>query len=423
MKRLLLIALVLVITLSGCSLSQSLLSESEISQHSSSSGGQAQNVLLTETDSVVKFGIYPDMLEYTEIGPFERWQFSGLSPLQKSIYIKLDNAIFNMQTGFVDVGECEYRDLELAYCALRYDRPEYFWLPTAYTVKTSGKHRKVQFAEKELDWYCSKDERSRAEAQIKEVLSEFLRETEPNLSDYELELKLHEWLCDRVSYDSGALNDDRANWKAWTVLGAIIDGKAVCEGYSKSIQLMCNMLGIQSTVITGTTTGAHMWNQVKIDGEWYHLDITANDSSDKGSHAFFNVTDDCILKSRTIDALAQEQSDEELKSGKYIIGRPRCNSTRNNFFVKNSVYITNMNQLESTVISAVCSAVKDGKKMVEIGFSSSSGFVYGRNNTQYNERFELYISAANLELEQNQRISTFSIGGIDGALSIILSWN
>ena len=57
--------------------------------------------------------------------------------------------------------------------------------------------------------------------------------------------------------------------------GGILNGKAVCAGYSNFIQHAMQMYGIQCQYVTGTAGGgAHAWNKILVNGSWYWLDVT-----------------------------------------------------------------------------------------------------------------------------------------------------
>lgn len=64
----------------------------------------------------------------------------------------------------------------------------------------------------------------------------------------------------------------------------VIDKKvAVCEGFSRLTQAMCNAVGIPAVLVTGVLppkkdswelSSWHAWNMVYFDGEWKHIDTT-----------------------------------------------------------------------------------------------------------------------------------------------------
>jgi len=95
-------------------------------------------------------------------------------------------------------------------------------------------------------------------------------------------------ICDLVSYDHNAA--DKGNFAQcndpWQLIYAFDydpTTNIVCEGYAKAYKYLCDRSNfsddsIACYTVTGTTTGPHMWNIVRIDGKSYATDITAVDS-------------------------------------------------------------------------------------------------------------------------------------------------
>lgn len=112
--------------------------------------------------------------------------------------------------------------------------------------------------------------------------------TSNSYTDYENELAIHDYLVSNIEYGGEEQG-------AYTAYDALINGKAVCSGYVEAYQTLLDMLGIECRTIKGTGTAQdHSWNMVKLDGEWYHVDVTWDDPIDGDgsiSHKYFNVTD------------------------------------------------------------------------------------------------------------------------------------
>ena len=79
---------------------------------------------------------------------------------------------------------------------------------------------------------------------------------------------------------------------AWDVYGALVEGKIVCEGYSKAIVYLCHCVGINATTVSGYSDNVrHMWNAVQIQNAWYMLDATWNDAElEVPVYTYFNIT-------------------------------------------------------------------------------------------------------------------------------------
>jgi len=75
--------------------------------------------------------------------------------------------------------------------------------------------------------------------------------------------------------------------------GPLIQGKGVCLGYAETFRLLMDMAGIECITVTGAAFMSrenHAWNMVKLDGEWYCVDVTWDDT-EGGNYDYFNKTD------------------------------------------------------------------------------------------------------------------------------------
>lgn len=93
----------------------------------------------------------------------------------------------------------------------------------------------------------------------------------PGMSEYDQVKAIHDYLVHHITYDGGS--DDRA----CSAAGALVDGRAVCDGYAAAFDLMCYLSGIECVRVTGWANGRHAWNKVKVDGNWYNVDVTWDD--------------------------------------------------------------------------------------------------------------------------------------------------
>jgi len=125
-----------------------------------------------------------------------------------------------------------------------------------------------------------------------------------SMTDYEKELAIHDWIIDWANYDTEVASNspdaspDPDNDNPY---GLLINKKAVCKGYTLTFQLFMDLVGVECITVNGTSNNGqseHAWNMVRIDGEWYCVDVTWNDPTDPNggykddsvSHKYFNVT-------------------------------------------------------------------------------------------------------------------------------------
>jgi uncharacterized protein YchJ len=93
---------------------------------------------------------------------------------------------------------------------------------------------------------------------------------EPGMNDHEKIKAIHDWIIGHVEYDQGLTR--------YTAYDAVALGEAVCQGYALLGYKMLKEAGITVLIAEGTVnTGEHAWNMVKLDGVWYHLDLTWDD--------------------------------------------------------------------------------------------------------------------------------------------------
>ncbi len=132
--------------------------------------------------------------------------------------------------------------------------------------------------------------------------------TDGSLSDYQRELAIHDWMVAWAEYDPGALSNDPVGEPMPhndDPYGFLTGGKGICLGYAYTFQLLMEMSGFECITVQGTSHGGtaeHAWNMVKLDGEWYCVDVTWDDPvssypipvNSMLAHRYFNVTSEVL---------------------------------------------------------------------------------------------------------------------------------
>lgn len=82
--------------------------------------------------------------------------------------------------------------------------------------------------------------------------------------------------------------------------GILFEGKGVCEAYTATFRVCMEILGLENYVINNKATASegdykHTWNYVKVDGSWYHCDVTWNDTWD---NQYFMLNESGLAKMR-----------------------------------------------------------------------------------------------------------------------------
>ena len=93
---------------------------------------------------------------------------------------------------------------------------------------------------------------------------------------------------------------------------------SLCQGYAQSFQMIAGQLGFEVRLITGEADGVgHAWNLVRLDGKWYHVDVTFDDPTpDRGPDAplqyvHFMRSDAVMKESHTWKAAEYPSSTED----------------------------------------------------------------------------------------------------------------
>lgn len=213
-------------------------------------------------------------------------------------------------------------EMSAVFNALHSDYPEYFWLSGGYSGSCQSNDNVVVSVRPEYSMTGSK--LSSAKAALDKKVNE-LTAGLSGKSDYEKSLILHDRVAKAVDYVFTDFDQ--------TAYGALVEGKAVCAGYSKAYQLLLHKVGIPAWCVMGysnnpTTNNpeSHEWNVVQLDGKWYYTDVTWDDQGDTLYYAYLNLT----AKQINEDHVVTDFKD-------YL---PSATATSANYFVKNNLVLS-----------------------------------------------------------------------------------
>lgn len=82
---------------------------------------------------------------------------------------------------------------------------------------------------------------------------------------------LHDWLIQQLDYD---------NSLKWSSAESALTRKlGTCQAYESAYSQLLTAAGIENAETRDTYDG-HTWNAMKLDGEWYQVDCTWDDTKD-----------------------------------------------------------------------------------------------------------------------------------------------
>lgn len=109
---------------------------------------------------------------------------------------------------------------------------------------------------------------SRQQDDLEEKIAEILAPVDEKWTDLEKALYLHDYLATYAQYDL-----TYSIYDAYTILRT---GRGVCQAYALAYELLMERAGVPCGTVSSRNLD-HMWNIIRIDGDWYHVDVTWDD--------------------------------------------------------------------------------------------------------------------------------------------------
>ena len=230
-----------------------------------------------------------------------RFCFDRLDPSLQKIYNKIaaevaafvesdayKNQDFTEQSGYLPIiiTDTTYGDATKAFSAFYFDNPQYFWMQfNTYLRDADGNDISNHDCDMIPIWiyseYYNATDRVTADTAIRSVADDWVKELQQKENDYDRLVALHDMICDAVDYnDEAAEKPESARW-AFNIHGVLTGRGAVCQGYAAAFSYILNLLDMDNAFIPGMTNDGtnHTWNAVCLDGSYYLIDVTWNDTS------------------------------------------------------------------------------------------------------------------------------------------------
>ena len=121
-----------------------------------------------------------------------------------------------------------------------------------------------------------------------------------DLSDEEKITVIYDYICDNVTYDYTHLSQGSGYPLMFSAYAALIDGTAVCQGYSNLFYRLALELGVDTRIISGFGNGGpHSWNIAQLDDSYYYLDSTWD--AGRADYAYFLLGSKAFLWDHALD--------------------------------------------------------------------------------------------------------------------------
>ena len=291
--------------------------------------------------------IFENQVDIVHTPSLGRFCYSHLNKDQQLCYEKIRKAVEQHREYLLwNNNCCDFNMLNKILMYVTFDYPEYFW------YSNEGCYIEYNYSDKvpmkvNFKYEYSRDEVYQINDSIYPEVKKYLESVSNLTSDYERALNAYEYIINNTTYDNIRANAgykafedmDKEAIPCWNITGVFINHDAICRGYAQAYQYLMNLQGIECGYVYGE---GHCWNIIKLDGDWYYVDVTWGDPvtaisyADTGEvryvedgidYSYFRMTTEQLLQLHTPDA----ELNPEL---------PQCTATKYNYFEmnKNSGY-------------------------------------------------------------------------------------
>lgn len=191
------------------------------------------------------------------------------------------------------------------------DNPTYFWMAPSFKHATKSLDDSSVCYEVQIlcyDDYANGSSRQVIKNNVDITISNYVKNLEENLPDYQKEYLIHNAIIDNTFFDTESENSNSGS--AWTYS---VDGvfnskykKATSFGYAKAFKSVMDELNIPCIYVEGNVKesedadnkdsyNSHAWNMVYLDDGWYVVDLAYDDPETTSGknvliYDYFNIT-------------------------------------------------------------------------------------------------------------------------------------
>ena len=297
-------------------------------------------------------------------------------------------------------------ELEVILSAIVMDHPEFYYLSKQYAYSYSGMRLT------ELYWYTlDRNTAISLQSQVESGIRAYQQQVSPYQDQYEIAKQYYELLATNIYYNHG--DPDHA----YSIAGAFVSGRCVCEGFSEAYQLLLNAYGIRAFTVAGNAGGPHQWIAVEINGQWYYTDPTWADMKTYGDASTYPKTD-CLRVNYTYLNLTEEQMNgnrtlDDISA--YFTAGLSFTATQDNYFVREGGAFQNFqqNEVEAYLKQAIVDALANKRETVAIRMGNQQAYdallTYIHQNLYRVYYYEVGGPTANLTYIPNETMYTVHI--------------
>lgn len=328
--------------------------------------------------------------------------YTELTESGKTCYTEI-YAILTDMLEKVEISSRDTDEIDRSFRAVMVDHPEIFYVK-GYSI---GKYmngnmlKRIVFSGTyTMDKEVVEEKKKKVDAYVDEVLAG----CPSGAGDYDKIKYVYEYLIKHNEYVPDAANNQN-------ILSVVEDGRTVCQGYTKAMQLILSKMGIFCTLVNGTACGTngipdpaqladaknsewggHVWNIVKCNGVYYNVDVTWGDA------VITLMRDDGTL-SQNVDVnyeffLVDDATLDESHAPEPVVPMPYCNSMEDNYYRHEGLYFTDINS--DQFYRAFESALSSDENVVYLKASSDDVYQKIKSHLFDEENIFKYLGRTNV---------------------------
>ena len=308
------------------------------------------------------------------------YAYETLTEAEQQIYNEITFCI-EQRMESISLSTVDEAELERIYWAVYYDHCEYFWSDSyQYQIYTNRKDEVVEIVFYPV-YTVTAEEQALYQQQIDQAVAELLADAPMEGSDYDKALYVYRTLIEQTDYNLESEHNQN-------IISIFLNHETVCRGYAYGAQYLLNELGVPCISICGMSEGqAHSWNLIRMDGEYYYMDVTWGEVS-----YWEEVDDDYDVPPETDeqaeavgedDAAAEEtetinycyfgvsDNDRQFMENHVAddyVSLPACTATENNYFIHEGLYFESWDK--AAVGDKIYSAYVDGENGIFLKFAT-----------------------------------------------------
>ncbi len=223
------------------------------------------------------------------------YYYNSLDSDEKELYNDIYDSLIERKD-ILEVGDNDFELLSKIYYYVLNDYPSIFYASESLNYSSSMLDNKIISAKLNFNYKDINDTLIyKKQVELNNILNQ-IEKAVVGYSDFEIVKYVYEFLINNSYYDK--------NFPDQSLLSILLDNIGLCTSYAKSFKFIMDYFDIECLLVEGKFVNqedSHVWNMVKLDNSWYHVDVTQGDATNSFvDYSYLCITDKQILKDHII---------------------------------------------------------------------------------------------------------------------------